>query len=52
MLLGVIFQYIYIHIPSNFIRNMHSIIEFISVYHRIHVWHIYLHLVDFYGTCG
>ena len=40
------FSNIYIYIPSNFIRNMHSIIEFISVYHRIHVWYVYLYLVD------
>ena len=22
-----------------------------NVSHRIHVWYIYLHLVDFYGKC-
>ena len=23
----------------------------LSIPHRIHVWYIYLHLVDFYGKC-
>ena len=28
-------------IPENMLENIHS--------HRIHVWYIYLHMVDFYG---
>ena len=34
--IGMMFDYVFgVRIPT----------------HRIHVWNIYLHLVDFYGTC-
>ena len=34
---------------GEFVRNDQGFSCFFS--HRIHVWYIYLHLVDFYGKC-